>query len=326
MGSHSLIGLLAEPERLRVVAALALGADTPSAVAARAGLDLPAVTRVLRRLESGGLVSVADGRVVLHTELFEQAARVEASADRPDDIGVSDPAAAAVLRAFVRDGRLVRIPAAAGKRRVVLEYLASTFEPGVRYPEREVDALLRAWHPDHAALRRYLVDAGLLTREDGVYRRSGGWLDVLTPPVVREQRVAAYGLAEDGGRVLLTRLARGPNTGRWTLPGGGVEFGERPVDTVRREILEETGLTVRVGELLDVDAELVRFERDGRTVEGHPLRILYRVTPTGGTLGVREVGGSTAEAAWLRGDDLDPEALTPFTAAALSAGRLSAAS
>ena len=51
-------------------------------------------------------------------------------------------------------------------------------EPGVRYPEREVNALLAVWHPDVAALRRYLVDEGLLTREAGVYWRSGGWVDV----------------------------------------------------------------------------------------------------------------------------------------------------
>jgi hypothetical protein len=48
----------------------------------------------------------------------------------------------------------------------------------VRYPEREVNALLAVWHPDTAALRRYLVDEGLLTREAGLYWRSGGWVDV----------------------------------------------------------------------------------------------------------------------------------------------------
>ena len=52
------------------------------------------------------------------------------------------------------------------------------FEPGVRYPEREVNALLAVWHADVAALRRYLVDEGFLTREAGVYWRSGGRVDV----------------------------------------------------------------------------------------------------------------------------------------------------
>jgi len=79
-----------------------------------------------------------------------------------------------VLRAFVRDGRLTSVPAARGKRRVLLEHIAAAFEPGVRYPEKDVDAVLRAWHPDHAALRRYLVDEQLLAREGGRYWRIGG--------------------------------------------------------------------------------------------------------------------------------------------------------
>jgi len=47
----------------------------------------------------------------------------------------------------------------------------------VRYPEREVDAMLRAWHPDHAALRRHLVDEDLLARDAGMYWRIGGPTD-----------------------------------------------------------------------------------------------------------------------------------------------------
>src|SRR3954463_10913615 len=89
-----------------------------------------------------------------------------------------DPAEDAVLSAFVRDGRLVSIPAQHSKRLVVLHHLVRVFEPGVRYPEREVNALLAVWHADVAALRRYLVDEGLLTREAGIYWRSGGRVDV----------------------------------------------------------------------------------------------------------------------------------------------------
>ena len=78
----------------------------------------------------------------------------------------------------MRDGRLVSIPAQHSKRLVVLHHLVRVFEPGVRYPEREVNALLAVWHVDVAALRRYLVDEGLLTREAGVYWRTGGRVDV----------------------------------------------------------------------------------------------------------------------------------------------------
>ncbi|MEH1126145.1 DUF2087 domain-containing protein [Micromonospora sp. CPCC 206061] len=84
-----------------------------------------------------------------------------------------------VLRTFLRDGRLVSIPAKASKRRVLLEHIARAFEPGVKLPEREVDAVLRAFYePDWVSLRRYLIDEGLMSREGGLYWRTGGPVDV----------------------------------------------------------------------------------------------------------------------------------------------------
>jgi hypothetical protein len=76
------------------------------------------------------------------------------------------------LRAFVRDGRLTGIPARERKRRVILRWLrhAAFADPGP-WPEPEVNARVARVHPDASALRRYLVDAGLLEREVGLYRR-----------------------------------------------------------------------------------------------------------------------------------------------------------
>jgi hypothetical protein len=80
-----------------------------------------------------------------------------------------------VLAAFLTpDGRLVRVPARHRKRLVVLDHLARVFEPGRRYPEPEVNALLRAFHDDVASLRRHLVDEEFLARDAGVYWRTGG--------------------------------------------------------------------------------------------------------------------------------------------------------
>jgi hypothetical protein len=178
MDAATIVGLLADPARLKVVAALALGAGTIEQVSDVSGLPLKDVALAARRLARAGLVH-RDGHVLaLQTERFGTAARAAAEA-APDPEPLSDdPVENAVLTTFVRDGRLTSMPAQRSKRLVVLDHLVRVFEPGVRYPEREVNALLAVWHPDVAALRRYLVDEGLLGREAGVYWRTGGRVDV----------------------------------------------------------------------------------------------------------------------------------------------------
>jgi hypothetical protein len=196
MRPEELCGLLAEHDRLAVFAAVVLGASTPAEVSARSGLTARHTQRALRRLGQGELISTVEGRLVAEQAAFKEAVREYGSkaSDARDDLDpdrakaaakMPDPSkrnardqASSVLRVFVRGGRLTQIPVARGKRRIVLEHIAANFEPGVRYPEREVDAVLRAWHPDHASLRRYLVDEGLMSREKGVYWRSGGPVEV----------------------------------------------------------------------------------------------------------------------------------------------------
>jgi len=174
----TLVGLLADPTRLKVVAALALGAGTLEEVAEASGLPLKDVALAARRLSRAGLVR-RDGKALeLLASRFAEVARAAAEAAPPPERLSDDPAEDAVLSAFVRDGRLVSIPAQQSKRRVVLEHLVRVFDPGVRYPEREVNALLSVWHADYAALRRYLVDEGLLSRDAGEYWRTGGYVDV----------------------------------------------------------------------------------------------------------------------------------------------------
>ena len=85
---------------------------------------------------------------------------------------------ARLLATFVKDGRIVTMPTKRAKRLVVLDHVAQSFEPGRNYPEVEVNEVLRGFHEDVAALRRYLVDEGFLTREAGVYWRTGGTVPV----------------------------------------------------------------------------------------------------------------------------------------------------
>lgn len=76
------------------------------------------------------------------------------------------------LAAFFRNGRLETIPAGRERRHAVLLHVANKFAHGREYGEDEVNRILQDVHSDHATLRRYLVDAGLLRRERGVYRKA----------------------------------------------------------------------------------------------------------------------------------------------------------
>jgi hypothetical protein len=90
--------------------------------------------------------------------------------DRASEAGFD----ARVLRAFIRDGRLLSIPARDKPRQVIYRYLRDqVFTEDRPYPEREVNQRLALFHPDVATIRRGMVDAGLVTREAGTYRRRG---------------------------------------------------------------------------------------------------------------------------------------------------------
>jgi hypothetical protein len=77
--------------------------------------------------------------------------------------------------AFIRDGRITAVPAKRTRRRLLLNQVAQAFEPGRKYPEADVNEILKAVFDDHCALRRYLVDESFMTRSaNGIYWRVGG--------------------------------------------------------------------------------------------------------------------------------------------------------
>jgi hypothetical protein len=88
-----------------------------------------------------------------------------------------------VLRAYLVDGRLTRIPAQGKKRQVILRFLLErVFTEDRPYPEKEVNQRLALFHPDVAALRRYLYDEGYVDREHGVYTRATARPPLPAPP------------------------------------------------------------------------------------------------------------------------------------------------
>jgi 8-oxo-dGTP diphosphatase len=129
--------------------------------------------------------------------------------------------------------------------------------------------------------------------------------------VIRRVRAGAYAVCVRDGALL---LARGYDPADreliWSLPGGGLEHGEDPVDAVVREVAEETGYDVRVDALLTVDSRRARSNHvPPHSV--HMLRIVYAATIIGGELR-SEVGGSTDLAAWVPLDEVADLPRLPF--------------
>lgn len=125
---------------------------------------------------------------------------------------------------------------------------------------------------------------------------------------VQRTRLAAYGLLVEEGRILLARLSNTEKeVGKWTLPGGGIDFGEHPLDAVVREFREESGLRVRVQEIVHVDSELLELPNS----DLHAVRVIYKVEKMEGELTV-EVGGSTDLVQYFSKEEANRLVLVPL--------------
>lgn len=105
---------------------------------------------------------------------------------------------------------------------------------------------------------------------------------------------------DDDGRLLCVRRGREPAAGLWSLPGGRIEFGETAAEAVAREVLEETGMQVEVGELAGY-IDVIGSER-------HYLVMDFHARVVGGALAA---GDDAADAAWLTRSQLKARATTP---------------
>lgn len=175
LDAATIVGLLADDDRRLVAAALTLGATGLDTVVASTGLPPDRASRALARLVDGGLVTTGHGgTLVLIGAAFQRAARSALARPKRDEHADQPEERRRVLDAFVQDGRITTMPAVRRKRRIVLDWVAQDFEPGQRYGEAHVNAMLALRYDDVAALRRYLVDEELVDRDHGEYWRIGG--------------------------------------------------------------------------------------------------------------------------------------------------------
>ncbi len=127
--------------------------------------------------------------------------------------------------------------------------------------------------------------------------------------------VRSYGVLIDDGRVALVRSSNPRHTPPlWWLPGGGIDFGEAPEDTLLREFHEETGLEVRSPQLLGVTSDVRRRDNGDKI---HTVRILFTVELAGGELR-HEVHGTTDHASWFVVEDLETMNVADYARVAIA--------
>lgn len=178
---NEILRALADPERLAIAGRLARAPASATDLADELDLEITRVRRHLNRLTATGVVRLAQDRTTyrLDAETLRWAAeQVGPPREAGIALGAANEDEETVLRTFFREGRLTEIPSKEAKRRIVLERIAVEFEPGVRYDEKTVNAIVGRFYNDYAAIRRYLVDEGFLDRDHGEYWRTGGRIEV----------------------------------------------------------------------------------------------------------------------------------------------------
>ena len=179
--------------------------------------------------------------------------------------------------------------------RLVYDGFVAVDAPEPRVVEVDGSTVDARWHPV-ADVRSGLVPTVRLVTEA-----------LADHETFRLQRPAAYALVRRGDAVLLTRIsATGYHTGSWTLPGGGIDHGESPHEAVAREVREETGLEVEVGNLLGVhDVRFSGTAPNGRFEDFHGIHLLFAAeVAADAEPRVVEQGGTTDAVAWVPVDDV----------------------
>ena len=174
-----LLKLLANETRLRIIGMVADEEQSVGTLARRLELTEATISHHLAKLHGADLLTLRaegtthyyrlnpDALSAINRGLLRPARLMRAPVTEGRDAGE-----ARVLKSFVVDGRLVKIPESHAKREVVLRWVLDQLEDK-RYREREISDVLKRYHDDYATLRRELINHRLMKREGGIYWKSG---------------------------------------------------------------------------------------------------------------------------------------------------------
>jgi hypothetical protein len=159
---------MASADRLRVIGVLVRGPSTQAQIADQLHVPVRDVFDHLSFLVQAGVIRESDGVYELDEKAVEALARGQFEGQRPayDAKDAKQEDARKVLKNFLNaDGSLKQLPPMGNKLLIVLNFIVDVFAYDTFYTEKEVNTILRRFHPDTAALRRYLVDYKLMARE-----------------------------------------------------------------------------------------------------------------------------------------------------------------
>ncbi|MEL6139221.1 MAG: metalloregulator ArsR/SmtB family transcription factor [Cyanobacteria bacterium J06626_23] len=174
----SFFKVLADESRLKLIGLLAQQERSVEEMAALLSLKEPTVSHHLARLKQMELVTVRPEKNARYYRLNQDALQTLSKgilapdniASFAEDVDV-DAAETKILNNYFENGQLKSLPASRKKRWVILKWLANQFETEKTYPEKEINATLKQFHPDVATLRRELIGYQMMQREKGTYWR-----------------------------------------------------------------------------------------------------------------------------------------------------------
>lgn len=170
--------VLGNESRLKILGLLANQEWSVSQLAEFLDLKEPTVSHHLAVMREMGIVMVrAEGNTRIYAldvqflesmnkDIFSQSNLAQLVENASEDDWE-----AKVRQSFIKDGRLTNIPARRKKQAVIMRWVVEQFEDSVEYPEATMNERLKQLHPDHASLRRYLIEHGLMQRDQGIYWR-----------------------------------------------------------------------------------------------------------------------------------------------------------
>jgi len=169
----SFVKAMASADRLRIIGVLVRGRATQSEIAEQLHLPIRDVFNNLAFLVHVGVISETDGAYDLNEKAIQSLARGQFEGKRPSyEAKEESEDVRKVLKNFLNpDGTIKQIPQPGSKLKkitqllIILNYVVDAFAFDTNYTEKEVNTILRRFHLDTAALRRYLVDNGLMARE-----------------------------------------------------------------------------------------------------------------------------------------------------------------